>query len=99
MKTVTRADLVAAAYRTSSVSRIECEEIVNEVLEEISAALVAGDIVKIARFGVFAARRPPRDRMGRNPKNGVPAVIKPSTRVTFRAANELKAIVDDGRRK
>ena len=99
MKTVTRADLTAAAHDAVFCERGDAERLVNATIEQISAALVAGDTVKISNFGVFAARRPPRDRMGRNPKNGVPAVIKPSTRVTFRAARELKQIIIDAGRK
>ena len=97
--TLTRADLTEAVYRLQvanrqtdppeSLSREESAALVESVLREIAAALVAGDVVKISSFGSFAVREKGA-RVGRNPKTGEEAPITPRRVLSFRASHVLK---------
>ena len=64
--------------------------IVNAMLEAITVALVEGEQVKIADFGVFAST-PTAARIGRNPSTGETVNIAASNRVTFKVSSVLKA--------
>jgi integration host factor subunit alpha len=92
-KTLTRADLSNAVYREIGLSLSESTQLVDSVLEEISAALAAGSTVKLSSFGTFKLRRK-KERIGRNPKTGVEVPITPRTVLSFNASNTLKQAVN-----
>jgi integration host factor subunit alpha len=71
------------------LSRNESAELVESVLQEISDALVRGEMVKISSFGSFAVRNKGR-RIGRNPKTGEEVPILPRRVLVFRASHVLK---------
>lgn len=88
-RTITRADLADALYHELGLSRNESAELVDDVFEEISDALIEGDNVKISSFGSFTLREK-KERIGRNPKTGVEVPISPRTVLVFRASHILK---------
>jgi integration host factor subunit alpha len=88
-KTVTRAELTKAVYLMSGPPRHEAATLVEQVLGEISDALVCGENVKLSGFGVFTARDK-AERVGRNPGTGVEVPIEPRRTITFRASDRLK---------
>ena len=73
-KTLTRMDLSESVFREVGLSRNESADLVESVLEKISASLVAGEQVKISSFGTFSIRKK-NARVGRNPKTGEEAPI------------------------
>ena len=84
--TVTRNALRDAAYRSCrNLSRAEVRRIFDEILEEISEALLRGETVKLRTFGIFKVRSKGA-RVGRNPKTGVDATITPRRVITFKAS-------------
>lgn len=87
--TVTRADLSEAVYQEVGLSRNESAELVESVLNEISDALVRGDVVKLSSFGSFSVRQK-GERVGRNPKTGEEVPILPRRVLVFRASHVLK---------
>ena len=89
MNTVTRAQLAEAIYANVGLSRNESAALLETVLERISAALEAGEPVKISAFGTFLVRQKGQ-RVGRNPKTGVEVPITPRRVLTFRASQILK---------
>lgn len=93
-KTITRADLSAAAYKQIGLSLQECSSLVDAVVEEISLALENGETVKLSSFGTFSTRQK-KQRVGRNPKTGVEVPISPRTVLSFNASNLLKQKVND----
>lgn len=95
--TVTRADLTEAVYRTVGISRNESAAFVERILDEVTAALEAGESVKISAFGTFSLRDK-KLRVGRNPKTGEEVPIAPRRVVTFRASHVLKDRINDGHR-
>jgi integration host factor subunit alpha len=93
--TITRADLSEAVYDTVSLSRAEAADLVEQVLEEMSTALVSGESVKLSGFGVFTVRQKSR-RIGRNPRTGVTVPIEPRRSLTFSSSPLLRTRVNGG---
>ncbi len=94
-KTITRADLAEAVYEQVGLSRNESSDLVEVLLEEVCAALVVGDNVKISSFGSFSVRKKGQ-RIGRNPKTGVEVPILPRKVLVFRASHVLKDRINKG---
>ncbi len=93
VRTLTRSDLVDAITDEFQVTKYNASEIVEDILEEIESALVAGENVKIAGFGTFTVRQK-KERMGRNPKTLEEAVITSRKSLSFRASPLLKKAVN-----
>jgi integration host factor subunit alpha len=87
--TVTRAQLTESIYQEVGLSRNESAQLVETVLDEISEALVRGEVVKISSFGSFFVRQK-GERIGRNPKTGEEVPILPRRVLVFRASHVLK---------
>ena len=95
-KTLTRMDLSESVFREVGLSRNESADLVESVLEKISASLVAGEQVKISSFGTFSIRQK-NARVGRNPKTGEEAPIPPRRVLTFRPSHLRKDRVSEGK--
>lgn len=96
-KTITRADLVEALARRADMQRADANRLLTRMLEMIEDTLVAGDTVKLSRFGNFNVRAK-RQRIGRNPKTGEEVPITPRRVVTFRPSQMLREFVERGGR-
>ena len=94
--TLTRMDLSESVFREVGLSRNESADLVESVLEKISASLVAGEQVKISSFGTFSIRQK-NARVGRNPKTGEEAPIPPRRVLTFRPSHLMKDKVSEGK--
>ena len=94
-KTLTRMDLSEAVFREVGLSRNESAQLVESVLEHMSASLVRGEQVKISSFGTFSVRDKSA-RIGRNPKTGEEVPINPRRMLTFRPSHLLKDQVASG---
>ena len=93
-KTATRADLLDAVYTACpSLSRAQARELFEMTLEEIVAAFLRDEPVKLRSFGAFNVRAK-RERIGRNPRNGVEATIDARRVLTFKASPTLVALVN-----
>jgi integration host factor subunit alpha len=90
---LTRAELADAVHREIGLSRAESAGLVENVLDAISDALLAGDNVKISSFGSFVLRSKGL-RIGRNPKTGVEVPIEPRTVLTFRPSQLLRQAIN-----
>ena len=90
----TRAQLAEAVYANVGLSRNESAALLETVLERISAALEAGEPVKISAFGTFLVRQKGQ-RVGRNPKTGVEVPILPRKVLSFRPSQVLKARINN----
>ncbi len=92
-KTMTRADLTDLVHRELGISRNESAMFVEQVLEEVIAAVERGEDVKVSSFGTFSVRAK-KMRMGRNPKTGEEVPITPRRVITFRASHVLKEAIN-----
>jgi integration host factor subunit alpha len=93
--TITRAQLSEAVYQEVGLSRNESADLLEAVLDEVSAALARGESVKISSFGSFSVRSKGQ-RVGRNPKTGDEVPILPRRVLVFRPSQLLKKKVNDG---
>lgn len=87
-RSITRADLVDALIRETGLSRSDCAEALEDVLDEITNCLAKGGPVKINSFAAFSVRHK-KGRIGRNPKTGEEAPILPRKVVVFRPSQKL----------
>ena len=94
-QTCTKAHLAESIHRRFGLSRSECLDIVHTVIEKIADPLADGEQVKVATFGTFHVRSK-KERWGRNPRNGTPAVISARRVVNFRPSRILKAEINSG---
>ena len=67
------------------------------VLEKISNALIDGEMVKLSSFGTFSPRKK-KERVGRNPKTGVTALINARRVISFRQSKSMKERINKSER-
>ena len=77
------------------MQRADANRLLTSMLDRLQDALVAGDSVKLSRFGNFVVRAK-RQRVGRNPKTGEEVPITPRRVVTFRPSQMLREFVEKG---
>ena len=92
-KTITRAQLSEAIYQEVGLSRIECADLLEAILSEMSSTLSQGESVKISSFGSFSVRQKGQ-RIGRNPKTGEEVPILPRKVLVFRPSQVLKTKIN-----
>lgn len=88
-KTITRADLADAVYENIGLSRAESSQLVDDIFDIMSDAIVEEGALKLSSFGSFSVRQK-NERIGRNPKTGVEVPITPRKVVTYKASHVLK---------
>ena len=92
-KTITRTDLVGAMHKAVGLSQTDCTDLLEGVLNEITAALVAGEKVKINNFASFYIRQK-KARTGRNVKTGEEVPITPRRVVIFRPSLGMRGRIN-----
>ena len=92
VKTLTRADLAENIVEIFDVTKFEALDFVDDVLEEIGAALAEGDSVKISGFGSFTVREK-KERSGRNPRTLEDAVISSRRSISFKPSSVFKKAI------
>lgn len=81
--------------RKIGLSRADSLNLVEQIIDRMTASLIKGDNVKISGFGSFVLRDK-KERIGRNPKTGVEVPITPRRVMTFRASQLLKERIANG---
>ncbi len=95
-QTLTRRELArAVSAACSSIPQNRAGALVDEVLEEIAAALVAGQDVTLCNFGKFVLVDK-KERKGRNPRTGEIALVRSRRVASFRPSRHLKATIAKG---
>jgi len=93
MSALTKADMAERLFDELGLNKREAKELVEQFFEEVSQALVDGNLVKLSGFGNFELRDK-RQRPGRNPKTGEDIPILARRVVTFRSGQKLKQRVE-----
>ena len=83
------ADLVAKTAAAHSVTKTQAQAILDDMLQSIVSAAVAGEEVSLAGFGKFKTKLSP-EREGRNPSNGEKIKIAASKKLIFSPAKAVK---------
>ena len=89
-KTLTRNDLIEVISDKVGLSLNDSSEMIENIFDFILTELESGYDVKISSFGTFKVKRK-NLRMGRNPKTGIEAPIKPRNVVSFYSSNVLRS--------
>jgi integration host factor subunit alpha len=98
-KTITRETLAEAAYQATGVGKSHARDLVEQCLNELSAAIIADSRVVITGFGAFHTRAKGA-RLGRNPKSPAEQHTILARRVViFRPALELRKRVWTGNQR
>ena len=84
----------AVSYNTK-ISMRAADKAVRAIFGEITKALTEGETVVFRKFGSFRTNHK-NARMGRNPKNGDPAMIEARTVVKFKSSHWFRNAVDNG---
>jgi DNA-binding protein HU-beta len=89
MKTMTKAELIAAVAEEAHIGKADAEKVINSLIWTISETLKGDGRLALPGFGTFSVtERKARD--GRNPQTGKPIKI-PATKVAkFTAGKQLK---------
>ena len=91
-KKMNKANLVEKVQETLGGTKVQAEEVVEQIFSSIVNTIKGGEEVSIAGFGIFSAKERAA-RTARNPKTGEPIQV-PAMRVPkFRAAKALKEAV------
>jgi integration host factor subunit beta len=97
-KDMTKSELITALAATQpQLDYRDVELAVKELLEQMSAALAAGERIEVRGFGSFSLHyRPPR--IGRNPKTGAAVHVPDKFVPHFKPGKELRERVDSAPR-
>ena len=93
-KTITKLDLVNHLNEKLGLNKVESKELVEAFFDEIKKSLINNEDVKISGFGNFKILNK-KERPGRNPKTGEPALISARRVVTFKAGQKLRKIISN----
>ena len=88
-KTITKLDLVNHLNEKLGLNKVESKELVEAFFDEIKKSLINNEEVKLSGFGNFKILNK-RERPGRNPKTGEPAIISARRVVTFKVGQKLR---------
>ncbi|MBT3317611.1 integration host factor subunit beta [bacterium] len=85
---LTKAELVELIAKDSGVNNNDTAAIVNQIIQNISNALVSGDKVDLRGFGSFKVKTMAA-RNARNPKTGAKVKVPAKKVPFFKCSNEL----------
>ncbi len=77
-----------------NLTRVLAEESVEVILDSLKEGLQNNEQITIRRFGTFSVHQKNK-RIGRNPKNGVEAVISPRKVVQFKPGGYFRNYVNE----
>jgi len=84
-----KTELVAKISEATNLSKKDSEKAVDALVEEITAALKKGEVVKLSGFGAFQVKAR-KERIGTSPVTGEKIKIKATKTVGFKPSKTLK---------
>ena len=82
MNNITREDIAEFINKEFGLTKKDCNDLVNDIIEEIIEGLNEHKIVKIHNFGTFKLKRK-NARLGRNPRTKEDVMIAPRNVISF----------------
>ena len=82
MNNITRDDIAEFINNEFGLTKKDCNDLVNDIIEEIIVGMSKHKVVKIHNFGTFKLRRK-NARIGRNPKTKEEVIIAPRNVISF----------------
>lgn len=87
-----KAQLIEAVAKTSKLTKVDTEAVLNTAIDLIKKSVKKGDDVTLIGFGTFTKTKR-KARMGRNPQTGKEIKIPAMTLPKFRPGREFKDAV------
>ena len=87
-KNITREDISEYINSEFGLSKYDCNQIVNEIINQIIIGLIEDEVVKIHNFGTFKLKQK-NQRIGRNPKTKVEVIIEARKVISFIPSKHL----------
>ena len=94
MNNITRDDIADFINNEFGLTKKDCSNLVNDIIEEIIVGLNKNKIVKIHNFGTFRLRRK-NARVGRNPKTKEEVIIGPRNVISFLPSKHILKKLND----
>jgi len=94
MNNITRDDIAEFINNEFGLTKKDCINLVNDIIEEIIEGLNEHRIVKIHNFGTFKLRRK-NARIGRNPKTKEEVMISPRNVISFLPSKHILKKLND----
>ena len=88
MSNVTRDEIAEYIYEEFGLTKRDCTEIVNDIIEKIIQGLIDSEFVKIHNFGTFKLKRK-NPRIGRNPKTKQDVIINERNIISFKPSKKF----------
>ncbi len=88
-----KGDLVAAVAGDAGISKSQAQAAVDSVLSNIEGSLAGGGRVTLVGFGTFSVSQR-SERMGRNPRTGMPIRIPARKVARFTPGKALKTAIN-----
>ena len=85
---ITRDEIADFINQEFGLTKIDCNDLVNDIIEEIILGLNKNQIVKIHNFGTFKLKRK-NARIGRNPKTKEDVMIGPRNVISFTPSRHI----------
>ena len=93
-----KGDIIDLLAGGTGISKVQANQVVDILMDGVTAALKKGERVALVGFGTFAVASR-KARTGRNPQTGAPLKIAACKVVKFAAGYELKAAINRGPRR
>tara|TARA_B100000953_G_scaffold69877_1_gene56260 strand:+ start:523 stop:819 length:297 start_codon:yes stop_codon:yes gene_type:complete len=94
MNNITRDDIAEFINNEFGLTKKDCINLVNDIIEEIIQGLNKNKIVKIHNFGTFKLRKK-NARIGRNPKTKEEVMIAPRNVISFLPSKHILKKLND----
>jgi len=94
MNNITRDDIAEFINNEFGLTKKDCSNLVNDIIEEIIEGLNEHSIVKIHNFGTFKLRRK-NARLGRNPKTKEEVMIAARNVISFLPSRHILKKLND----
>jgi len=85
---LTRNDISEFINKEFGLSKKDCNDIVNDILDEIINGLISYGVIKIHNFGTFKVKFK-GERLGRNPKTKEETIIKSRNVISFKPSKKI----------
>ena len=85
---LTRENIAEFINSEFGLTKYDCNNFVNEIIEQIILGLIKDKVVKIHNFGTFKVRQK-KSRLGRNPKSKEEVIIPPRNVISFYPSKKI----------
>ena len=94
MHNITREEISEFINEEFGLSKKDCSDLVNHLLEDIISGLISNNSVKIHNFGTFKIKKK-NERIGRNPKTKEDVIISSRNVISFTPSKKVLKLINN----